>query len=81
MRSTLDLDFTKYTCGFIIDDYRTWDSTWNPTINSPEVNLPSVSTAALAVSSGVTYPRSPWIYVHEAYSFSMRSNSFYNEPN
>lgn len=84
MKSSLDLDFGMYTCGFLVDDYRSWDTTWSPTINAAEVGLPTVNTnnavLALSVTAGANYPRSPWITLPEAYSYTLRTLSFYNEP-
>lgn len=83
MKSTLDLDFGMYTCGFLVDDYRTWDTTWYPTINAPELSLPTVNTnnavISLTVTAGANYPRSPWTLLPEAYSFTLRTISFYND--
>jgi hypothetical protein len=31
LKSTTDLDFSRYSCGILVDDMRTWDPDWNPT--------------------------------------------------
>jgi hypothetical protein len=83
MKSSLDYDFTKYTCGLIVDDIRSWDTDWNPTflledvLVSPFTIATTVTKTTIGTTVGANFVNWPWPLVHEAFSFSLRTISFY----
>jgi hypothetical protein len=80
MRSSLDYDFSQYTCGVLIDDFRAWDLSWYPTIDyvvTATAPAASVLVPGVTVTPGSNLKNWPWPLVHEAFSISLRTISFY----
>jgi len=78
MRSGLDYDFSKYTCGINVDDFHTWDTLWYPTFGAVETSAftTTVTSATLSVTSGTNFKYWPWPLINEAYSLNLRTSSF-----
>lgn len=78
LKGSTDLDFSAYTCGIVVDDLRAWDTDWNPTLTvTGAPGLGTVSVTTLAVTKGSNLLNWPWPLVHEAYSVSLRTISFF----
>ncbi len=77
------MNFDFYTCGFVIEEQRPWDTSYYPTVaaaDSSSTNLAANNLGtfnALTGITGVNYPKSSWPLIFEAYSASLRTLSFF----
>jgi hypothetical protein len=81
LRSTNDFDFSPYTCGFVINEQKSWDTTYYPTVSAADTTMTNfvggvVTTGTLTGVTGVNYPRSSWPLIFEAFTVSLRTISF-----
>ncbi len=82
LRSSNNLDFALYTCGFLIDDQRVWDTDYFTTVSAVSTaytNFASYNLHTFNLLTGVTgvnFARAQWPLVFEAFSTSLRTVSF-----
>lgn len=79
---TLDMSFDFYTCGFVVDSQRDWDTSYYPTVSAADSTTTNIGTNTLGIfnaltgQTGANYPRASWPLIFEAYSASLRTISF-----
>jgi hypothetical protein len=51
---TLDMNFDYYTCGFVVDEQRAWDTTYYPTVPAVDLTTTNIGTNNLATFNALT---------------------------
>jgi hypothetical protein len=78
-----DLNFDYYTCGFVVEEQRMWDTSYYPTVSTVDSTGMNLGTNNLntfqvpVTKQGDNYPKSSWPLVFEAFSASLRTVSFF----
>jgi len=45
---TLDMGFDYYTCGFVVEEQKSWDTSYYPTVSVPDATTTNLGTNNLA---------------------------------